>query len=116
MATRVRSLLAFLVCHLFEGFKTSQRLRVTSHIKQPFPDQYLTSSSASSSVMLDFFLTSLAGSSFLQAASEMVTPITNIYMKIGNENFITGSFHIETRFLIWNPYKSIIAHLKSLVD
>jgi hypothetical protein len=66
--------------------------------------------------MLDFFLTSLAGSSFLQAASEKVTPMTNINMKIGNENFMTGPFPIETRLLLWNPYKSIVAHLKPLVD
>ena len=42
--------------------------------------------------------------------------MTNINMKIGNESFMTGSFPIETRLLILNPYKSIIAHLKYLVD
>ncbi len=115
MATRVRSLVALLVWQMFGEFRTSQRPKVTSDITQPFPDQYLTSSSASSSVILDFFLTSLAGSSFLQAASEKVTPMTNINMKIGNDNFMTGSFPIETRLLLWNPYKRIIAHLKFLM-
>ena len=76
--------------------------------------QYLTSSSASSFVMLDFFLTSLAGSSFLQAASEKVTPMAIMTKKIGNDNFMIGSFPPETRLLLWNPYKHIIAHLKSL--
>ena len=74
----------------------------------------MTSSSVSSFVMLDFFLTSLAGSSFLQAASEKVTPMAIMTKKIGNDNFMIGSFPPETRLLLWNPYKYIIAHLKSL--
>jgi len=45
--------------------------------------------------MLDFFLTSLAGSSFLQEAREKVTAVTNINIKIGNEGFMTGSFPIN---------------------
>jgi hypothetical protein len=50
--------------------------------------------------MLDFFLTSLTGSSFLQAASEKVTPMTNINMKVGNESFMPGSFPVETRLFL----------------
>ena len=73
--------------------------------------QYLTSSSVSSFVMLDFFLTSLAGSSFLQAASEKVTPMAIMTKKVGNDNFMIGSFPPETRLLLWNPYKCIIAQL-----
>ena len=80
----------------------------------PFSGQYLTSSSVSSFVMLDFFMTSLAGSSFLQAASEKVTPMNIMTVKIGNDNFMTGSFPTETHLLLWNTYKCIIAHLKSL--
>ena len=90
-ATKVRSLVAFL-------------------------GQYLTSSSVFSFVTLDFFLVSLEGSSFLQAAREKVTLIKKITMKIGNDNFMIGSFPIETGLLLWNPYECIIAHMKSLVD
>ena len=66
----------------------------------PYPGQYLTSSSVSSFVMLDFLSTSLAGSSFLQAASEKATPMTIMTMKIGNDNFMIGSFSTKTRLLV----------------
>jgi hypothetical protein len=42
--------------------------------------------------MLDFFLDASADPSFLQAASEKVTPMIIMTMQTGNDNFMTGSF------------------------